>query len=103
MKRLAKMFDREQAGFDIPQCLVFLLGTAALMSIFFEPFGQPPSAAILTFLYTFGVATLFLDLLYVSASVVCVRGRHSQYVYYFVLILYEMLLLFVMLPSLAVA
>ncbi len=109
MKRLAKMFDREQVGVDRWQAVVLSLAAGAVIVAWPIEWALGASGAlsplVVGFLFFFGVCLLLLDLCYVAASMIFTRGNWRQYCLHFVLWLcvYGYFVFLIMRPSLTKA
>ncbi len=101
MRRLAKIFDREQTGLDKWQLVVFLTAaTALIVSIMLSQSYSVPQR-IPAYLFPFGGALIVLDFVYAAISVVFTRGNWRQYCAYLLLSTYGlMLFFFIFMPTL---
>jgi hypothetical protein len=90
MRRWIKpIFNREQAGFDWNQLIVFCLGAGSMLatiSTLFDMHGlRFVNDRVSTFLLSFGFFVVAADLVYVAISIVLTRGHWRQYGVYVVL------------------
>ena len=103
MKRLAKMFDREQVGFDRWQCAIFVLGALAILFGAAQSGNSSFPGALAAFLCIFGSLLLLFDIIYVAVSIVLTHGSWRQYCVYLMLFFCIGLMFLLIVPSLAKA
>ena len=93
MRRLVKMFDREQVGLDLGQAVVFFTVIMAIPAMLVVSAFVWVSNFVFVLTLSFCTYLLVLDELYLGLCIIYTRGRWGQYLNYLVASFVVLLLL----------